>query len=128
LYPLVAGLTADIESLAEFQEAFSPLLPALDELDLFYLGAYILPRHCFPPHGCFLHPLGKCHSCARFIPTLTFPTRGGRGLFAGMTVGDVPYLTKGTNRPRTMVKNEEPSRIAPMTSSVREGPTNPSVN
>ena len=86
LDPLVAGLTADIKSPAQFHEAFSPLLPTLNELDLFHLRAYILPGHRFPPHVRFLHVLGKCYPCARFIcyqctgfiPILTFPRRGGR--------------------------------------------------
>ena len=38
------------------------------------------------------------------------------------------HLTKGTNRPRIMVKNDDPTKTAPMTNSVIEGPTKPFVN
>ena len=65
--PFVAGLPADLEGLAQFQESFSPALPSLYEPDLLRFGVRTFPRHHFPPHRHFSFLPGKCYPCSRFL-------------------------------------------------------------
>ena len=70
------------------------------------------------------HPCARSHSEGG--SSLEIIQQPANIAFARMTIR--AYFTKGMNRLMTIVKNEEPNRIAPSISRVNDGPTNPSVS